>query len=228
MPTSTFFNLPTNKREVIIKIAIAEFASHDYESASITHIVREAQIAKGSFYQYFADKKDLYLYLIDLVTQQKITFLQQAHPPQAPREFFRYLRWILSLSLEFDLCHPELSHILNRAIYGNMSFRADVLQRTQLASGKYLHQLVQQGMAQGDIDPSLDQDLIVFVISTLASRLRYFIPQKLGISSEQLVQESQPQLDLDAVEQVFDDLVFVLEKGIKFQPTNQPKDRTTG
>ncbi|MGF1600395.1 MAG: TetR/AcrR family transcriptional regulator [Thermosynechococcaceae cyanobacterium] len=83
MPTQTFFNLPDEKRQKFVDIAIAEFAAHDYNSASITQIVATAKIAKGSVYQYFKDKKGLYLYLIEFATEEKLAFLRNAEPPES-------------------------------------------------------------------------------------------------------------------------------------------------
>jgi TetR/AcrR family transcriptional regulator len=65
MPKPTFFNLTDDKRQRLIDLAIEEFAENDYDLASISKIVAQAGIAKGSFYQYFEDKKDLYQYLLE-------------------------------------------------------------------------------------------------------------------------------------------------------------------
>ncbi|NJN22682.1 MAG: TetR/AcrR family transcriptional regulator [Leptolyngbya sp. RL_3_1] len=214
MPNSTFFNLPEPKRQKIIDLAIAEFASRDYDSASISNVVKQAKIAKGSFYQYFADKKDLYLYLVELAMQQKIAFLKAAHPPQPQMGFFPHLRWLFSASTQFDLSHPALSQIVNRAMYGDVPFREDVLQRTQFASSGYLYDLIKGGIEQGDINASVSPDLALFVINGLSSGLRDFIPQQLGLDTEQLAQGTPPELDMTAIEKIFDDLVQVLEQGL--------------
>lgn len=65
MPTDTFFNLPTGKREAIITAAKREFARMPFPEASIARIVQDASISRGSFYQYFADKEDLFFYLLN-------------------------------------------------------------------------------------------------------------------------------------------------------------------
>ncbi|MGB3207340.1 MAG: TetR/AcrR family transcriptional regulator [Crinalium sp.] len=228
MPTQTFFNLREDKRQSFVAIAIAEFASHDYETASISNIVKQAKIAKGSLYQYFADKKDLYLYLIDLANQQKIAFLQNAHPPKPQMGFFPYLRWLFSISARFDLTHPDLSQIVNRAVYGDVPFRDEVLQRTKKGSIEYIQQLVKQGIVQGDIDTDIDPDLAIFIILTLAEGLRNFIPEKIGIAPQQLAHESPIDLDMQAVEKIFDDLILVLEQGIgsKSSASNGKKNST--
>ena len=58
MPTKTFFNLREEKRQRIEKALINEFSKSSFEQASITNIIKEANIPRGSFYQYFVDKKD--------------------------------------------------------------------------------------------------------------------------------------------------------------------------
>ena len=65
MPSRTFFNLKEEKRERIEKALIKEFGKGSFEQASITNIIKEAKIPRGSFYQYFEDKKDAVKYLIE-------------------------------------------------------------------------------------------------------------------------------------------------------------------
>lgn len=64
MPKNTFFNLPKEKRERIIKTAIEEFAQAPYQDISINHLIKCLDIPTGSFYQYFEDKKDLYFHIL--------------------------------------------------------------------------------------------------------------------------------------------------------------------
>lgn len=66
MPTNTFFNLPEEKKNKILKAANKEFARVPLEQVSIKNIVEDAEIARGSFYQYFEDKEDLFDYMMDL------------------------------------------------------------------------------------------------------------------------------------------------------------------
>lgn len=64
MPTSTFFNLPPPKREKLLHAAVAEFARRPCGEVSINRIIQAAEIPRGSFYQYFEDKTDLFRYVI--------------------------------------------------------------------------------------------------------------------------------------------------------------------
>lgn len=64
MPKDTFFRLPEEKKKRIMEAADREFFSRSYAEASINRIIKDAEIPRGSFYQYFEDKKDLFLYAI--------------------------------------------------------------------------------------------------------------------------------------------------------------------
>jgi AcrR family transcriptional regulator len=65
LPKQTFIKLPIDKRETLIRAAIKEFSRAPLFEASISNIVKEAGIPRGSFYQYFEDKEDLYYFLLD-------------------------------------------------------------------------------------------------------------------------------------------------------------------
>lgn len=77
MPTTTFFNLAEEKRQKLLQAAFAEFSSKPYEEASINAIIQTAAISRGSFYQYFADKDELYFYLHCLARHQELAQLKQ-------------------------------------------------------------------------------------------------------------------------------------------------------
>lgn len=64
MPKQTFYKLPQEKQERILAAAKREFTHVRYDDASINQIVREAGIPRGSFYQYFEDKQDIFLYFL--------------------------------------------------------------------------------------------------------------------------------------------------------------------
>ena len=64
MPKDTFFHLKEEKREKIEKALINEFSKGSLEKASISNIVAEAKIPRGSFYQYFKNKEDAIKYVV--------------------------------------------------------------------------------------------------------------------------------------------------------------------
>ena len=67
MPTKTFLRLPEEKQARFMDAAWAEFTRVSYADTSISNIVKVAGISRGSFYQYFTDKDDLFSYLMEEV-----------------------------------------------------------------------------------------------------------------------------------------------------------------
>ena len=65
MPSTTFYNLPEEKRERLLAAARAEFARTSYAEASVNRIIQAAGIPRGSFYMYFTDKEELFRYLME-------------------------------------------------------------------------------------------------------------------------------------------------------------------
>lgn len=62
---SKFINLNQDKQKEIINAAIKEFVQSGFEKASTNEIVKRANISKGSLFNYFNSKKDLYVYLVE-------------------------------------------------------------------------------------------------------------------------------------------------------------------
>lgn len=77
MPKETFFGIDKEKQNRIIQAAIKVFSSHNYNDSSINEVIKLAKIPRGSFYQYFEDKRDLYLYITQkLCKTLEMTFLK--------------------------------------------------------------------------------------------------------------------------------------------------------
>jgi len=76
MPTATFFRLPEEKRERLIRACWTEVSRVRFSDISINRIITSARIPRGSFYQYFADKEDLIRYLLEEMREYFISLLR--------------------------------------------------------------------------------------------------------------------------------------------------------
>jgi len=75
MPTQTFFRLPAEKRGRLTEAAWREFTSVPFADASINRIVRAAHIPRGSFYQYFDGKQDLFFLLLGSLREESFALM---------------------------------------------------------------------------------------------------------------------------------------------------------
>ena len=70
--------LPESKQERIVQAIKDEIARASYEDFSIGSILRSCNISRGSFYQYFHNKEDIFLFLISDYQQKIIDDMIQA------------------------------------------------------------------------------------------------------------------------------------------------------
>lgn len=73
MPKETFLNLNEEKQEKVMRSAINEFSNNGFEKANIGTIAKNAGIAKGSMYQYFDNKKELFLFSVQWAVKLLMT-----------------------------------------------------------------------------------------------------------------------------------------------------------
>lgn len=101
-----FQNLDISKKQKIINIAIHEFMKHGYEKASTNTIAKESSISKGSLFNYFLSKKQLFKFLIDYSVD--IIELLYLKIDQSERDLFLRLENIGIQKLEIQVQHPNI------------------------------------------------------------------------------------------------------------------------
>lgn len=67
--STSFHKLKKEKKEMIINAALKEFVRSGFDRASTNEIIKDAKISKGSLFNYFNSKKDLYIFLIEYCIQ---------------------------------------------------------------------------------------------------------------------------------------------------------------
>ncbi len=210
MPKETFFNLPEDKRQRIIDLALAEFAHNDYDTASISRIVAQAGIAKGSFYQYFENKEDLYTYLLTLGAEAKAQFLG-SNPPDPQMGIFAYIRWLSEAGIKFELARPQLSQVGYRAVRSG-ALPAALQEQARVGAAVFFRQLVEQGQARGEIDPKIDSDLAAFLFNVIFSELGGYLLKRLQQGDE--LADGRSLFETAEAAHLFDQVLQILEAGL--------------
>jgi AcrR family transcriptional regulator len=210
MPKQTFFNLPEKKRQTIVDVAIKEFAESGFEAASINRIVANSGISKGSFYQYFEDKLDLFKHLVDILAQEKTEFFNDKHPPGANLDTFQYYRWLIKKGMEFNSTNPRLVQAISRVLLAERMFYAKEFAEYREQSTMMLTAMLQQAIERGEVDPSIDVELAMMIIETWNNAITtYFLKE--GLQQEDLmawVRSPQTQERIDK-------MLYVMEYGLR-------------
>lgn len=107
---SKFYRLEKEKQERIINAALKEFARNGYDKASTNEIVKEAEIAKGSLFSYFNNKKELYLFLLDYV--MKLIDQIYAEVGWQETDFFARMRQLGAVKYKIYKKYPSAFNFL--------------------------------------------------------------------------------------------------------------------
>jgi AcrR family transcriptional regulator len=169
MPKETFYNLPDEKRKLIEDTAITEFAANGFDKASINTIVLNAGIAKGSFYQYFTEKKDLFLYiLLSVIAQKKIKYLSELITNQDKLDFFTFIKELFISGLKFASENPELEKISSWIINNTTHpVYQDLMSEAGDFSLNFYETMVNDALLRGEFREGIDGKYISYIFPSL-------------------------------------------------------------
>lgn len=213
MPTQTFFNLPEEKRQRIIRAAVMEFAANLFNKSSVARIVKNAGIPRGSFYQYFFDLKDLYKYVFSLAGEEKLKFFYQKVPKfqEDNLDFFQTLKALYVAGIQFAEDHPELTAIGNNFFKEDEAFKHELMGEHELKAEQFFADLIQKGIGRGQLDPSLNPSLTSYLMVTLnMSLVNYYLNR---LKATDILASKEDLL------QLADDMLNLIANGIK---SNEP------
>ncbi len=169
MPKPTFFGLPDDKRQLIERVALEEFADQGYAGSNTNRIVERCGIAKGSFYQYFDDKKDLLFHLLDKMVAEKMASLQPVLDNYKSHSFSHNIEALFETGIRYAAADPLLWRFGRRFTGGGMmdllmEFAAKYRPVSTDLFGELLLHAEANGELRDDIDvPSVAALLTAFV-----------------------------------------------------------------
>ncbi|QUR65985.1 TetR/AcrR family transcriptional regulator [Mycobacterium spongiae] len=184
MPTVTWARVDPVRRAAVVQAAEAEFGAHGFSQGSLNVIARRAGVAKGSLFQYFADKRDLYAFIADVASQRVRSFMEDLIRELDPnRPFFEFLTDLLDGWVAYFAEHPR-----ERALHAAATLEVDADARVSVRSVLHRHYLevlrplVRDANARGDLRADADTDallsllLLIFPHLALAPYLRGLDP----------------------------------------------------
>jgi AcrR family transcriptional regulator len=210
MPKQTFLNLPEEKRQAVVNAAVEEFAEYGFEASSINRIVANSGISKGSFYQYFEDKMDVFRYLVDMLANEKMEFFKDKHPPSTNLDTFDYFRWMIKTGMEFSSARPRLVQAISRVLLTEgMYYGKDFAEYHQMTTDS-LAAMTKQAMKNGEVDPSVDVELAVMIMDTWMNAITAYI-MKEGLKQKDIIKWSRSAKTNETI----DKMLYVMEYGLR-------------
>jgi AcrR family transcriptional regulator len=173
MPTVTWARVDPARRAAVIEAAEAEFGVHGFSGGSLNVIARRAGVAKGSLFQYFADKRDLYAFIADIASQRVRTYMEDRIRELDPsRPFFDFLTDWLDAWVVYFADHPH-----ERALHAAATLEVDAEARVSVQNVIHRHYLevlrplVRDARIRGDLRADSDTDALLSLLMMIFPHL---------------------------------------------------------
>lgn len=190
MPTTTWTHLPPDRRERILVAAMDEFGTHGYSTGSLNVIARQAGVAKGSIFQYFAGKRDLFTYVAEQTSLRIYEAMRPwldgyraDRPGAGAPDFPTYLVDAVDAWVAYFESHP-----LERGVTAATNMEIDpvvrqaVLEPVQHLYLAGLRPLTEEAVAAGELRADADVDALLTLLLLLLphTALSPFFPAVAG------------------------------------------------
>jgi AcrR family transcriptional regulator len=167
MPKETFYNLDGAKQRRIFQAAVQEFSRRSFNEASINQIIKQAGISRGSFYQYFQDKEDIYLYMLTEIGKEKTAAIEQVRQQRpAGDDFFAALLQMTEAAVDWARAMPQYNQIGMRMILDDSEFIIKLRQLSPAAVNQFIT-LIERDQKRGLIKSDVKPELVIDVIMVL-------------------------------------------------------------
>jgi AcrR family transcriptional regulator len=170
--TELFSKLTSEKQEKVFEAAVTEFASKGYRNASMNRLVKAAGISKGSLFQYFRTKRNLFDGVLERATDKVKLYLKQVRHDTKGLSFFDRLERMLRAGFEFIDLHPLLARIYFHLLQsGEAPFGAEGILQLRRQGNEFLAELMQEAIERGEIRQDVDVERQAFLLNALLETL---------------------------------------------------------
>lgn len=171
MPTNTFINLDKDKKDKIIEAALNQFSKKQYEQVNISDIIKTAKIPRGSFYQYFNDKEDLYLHLISGIRDKKMQFLEEDINNSENLRFIDLIKKLYMDGVRFAIKYPKYVKMMDFLLKNRNQIYDKIMKDNLLIAENLYASLIEKDKAKGYIKKDIDTRTFAKIVVQLTSNI---------------------------------------------------------
>lgn len=178
------------RRTQILMGAAKVFAEKGYHKATTKEIAQSAGVAEGTIYNYFDNKRELLLAMIELLALQSLKGIITGQIPNDPKEFI-----ITILRDRYQLVQQRgylLAPILAE-MFADAELREEVYRKIAMPIAAHLEQFIQTHIDSGlfrPVNPVITTRIFVgAIIVNFAMKLANLDPRYEQVSSDVLIEE---------------------------------------
>jgi AcrR family transcriptional regulator len=172
MPKDTFYNLPEEKQRRILEAAKKAFSEKHYKAVTIDSIVALANIPKGSFYQYFDNKDDLFKYMFsDLGVDKKKELFDELEQSKHLKFSELILRMIQRAS-RFETKDASMLGLKERFLNEtSQDVKKEILSDMIPDTMELFEKIIKVYIHNKDFREDIDVDIVAFILTSVTMNI---------------------------------------------------------
>ena len=168
----TFMNIPEEKREKILSVAVNEFAHNGFENANINTIAKKAEVSVGSLYKYFDTKTDLFLTSVDYGLKNLEVIMETI--VQSDEDVMVKLEKLIRVAIEFSRRNTVLIKLYNEVTSeSNAELVKKIATYVESVTSEAYKKAVIEGQVAGEIRTDIDPGMAAFFVDNLLMNIQF-------------------------------------------------------
>lgn len=200
MPKQTYNNLDKDKKERLIEACLEEFSHYTFSDSSINRIIKNCDISRGSFYQYFENKEDCYMEILGIIAQEKYEIFKDVVKDESFSVFDDYINMLKQVRVWMER-QPRYYKIGLLMQKDDSDFVAK-LNENNPSMSEYFNYLIRKDQEKGLIRKDIDPKLLAEVLT---------------ITSQKILTEFFLNKEYDLMIEKSKEIINLLQNGTKVQ-----------
>ncbi len=164
------------RREQLLGAALKAFTKGGYHGTHVEHVVKEAGVARGTFYMHFESKHDVFEALVDRTLDVFLETRPEGESVNVEnvQDAERMLRESYAVVLNTFHKHRRLTRLLfDEAVGLEKGYRKKLEQHYRVWHGRVaetLDMLVERGVARRTLDVEITSEMVIGMVERVARR----------------------------------------------------------
>lgn len=156
-------------RAKLLEAARMEFAAHGLQGANLTDILRRAEVSPGAFYHHFSDKLDLFLAVVDEMSERFREMLRgsRAMLREPGGDIVGWIAGLYKFTMQITRENRDLFMIYVREINTGNPRINEFFGRDQMSMRQEMQAIIEEMQARGLL-PEVDADWGAYLVGVLS------------------------------------------------------------